>query len=153
MLTVGVSLVTASLSFLAGAGFVPGNQSKSELGVTVSARTFEVLDQDGRVAARIGSNSHGGTFELLRPGENGEASRRFAFIGCQFKGGAEVVLSAPEGDSKSKLWFSVNGEPKTASIVGTSSNGKQQFELKCAADEQPALTIWNVDGGGVRFEK
>ena len=143
-----VSTSAAAFSFHLGASLESGPNGTE----TVQAKSFEILNDDGKVAARLSSNSNGGTFELYRPGAGGEEAQRFAFIGCNFPGGAEVILTPPQGDAETALWLSVDGKPMSASVVGIASNGKQQFMLKTVADEQPVLTLWNAVKGNVRFE-
>jgi len=152
--TAALSAALLTLSFQAGsASSTEERPAPPNVPEVVRARTFEVLDAEGRVAARIGSNDFGGTVDLYSHVDEDGEPRRFAFIGCTFPGCTDFILSPPEDDDEARLWMTVYGEPNRAEIVGTASNGKQQFALRTAADEQSVFTLWNSVNGEVRFER
>ena len=126
----------------------PGQRGAQDV---VRARAFEVVDEDGHLAAKVSSNANGGVLQLFRPGEEGEPTA-FAFIGCHWRGGAEIVLSDPDGESKARLFLSVDGEPKSPSVSAYGTNGTPRFKLGSLTDEQPVITVWDL-AGQTRFVK
>lgn len=146
-------MATAYVMFALASGTVAfqSTMASSSVSEKVSARTFEVLNADGNVAARIGANEFGGTFELFRT-DKGEEPRAIIWAGSMLPGGAEIMVTAPD-ESESSVSLSVNGEPATPSISGTFGKTTPSFKIGSRNDDYPVLKLWNADGKTVRFEK
>lgn len=120
----------------------------------VRTQRLEIIDGEGRVVAEVGSNEHGGTFALYRPAADPEEKPKpFAFVGCSFETGAEIVLVDPTGQSKTGITIGTTGEPRYATVTGYALNGKPTFMLGGVSSTSPVLKLWDPGTDELRSEQ